>query len=92
MPRSKPKYVSRNIRKQWKEGHMGKTIIALREKKVGTEMFYCISILVIPLSINLSSVDIYIFRSFPLFQQIFKVAHVWTPLTLGDHFDWLYKN
>jgi hypothetical protein len=38
MPRSKPKYVSRNIRKQWKEEDTEKAIIAVREKKMGTEI------------------------------------------------------
>lgn len=36
MPRSKPKYVPKNKRKQWDEADMVKAIVAVREKKMGT--------------------------------------------------------
>jgi hypothetical protein len=63
MPGSKPKYVSRNIRKQWKED-MEKAIIAVRENKMGTEiilLYFCISYSFVH---NLSPVNIYISLSF----------------------------
>jgi hypothetical protein len=66
----------------------------MREKKMGTEiilLYFYLSYSFVHKFISYWYLRIFLVLS-PLFQQIFEVAHIWTPLTRGDYFDWLYKN